>query len=277
MSQGILLFPGCLVAYRFPEYELAAVKVLAKLGVESELLSEAVCCGAYLRGLGNDAPLMAAYNLALAEETGKTMVTLCGGCSNMFLHSQQQLRSDERLRDQIQGQLRDMGLSFRSATTVTHILPFLYEQKAALEKHIVREFSWSVGIVHPCSVFRPQATVGTSYGEKPTIVRELCQLCGVEPIPYTFEYECCGASLYESHGENFMGKKRLQELAAKGVDAMVTACGNCQLFLERKQKEYHTGRVMPALFLPQLLALAMGYSVEELHIRNPRLRRLLHE
>jgi heterodisulfide reductase subunit B len=98
-----------------------------------------------------------------------------------------------------------------------------------------------------------------------------------EIIPYSFQDRCCGASLTMSNlaAAYQIGRTRLEELERKDTDVIITACGNCQLLLDRKQSAYYNGRKIPCLFLPQVLGIAMGFTPEELMINDSGVRSLV--
>ena len=82
MASKYLIFLGCAIPYRVSGYEISARKVLAKLGVELVEMPEFNCCGLPLDPVSHETMLiMAAKNLALAEQQGLNILTLCPGCA----------------------------------------------------------------------------------------------------------------------------------------------------------------------------------------------------
>ncbi|MGI5874099.1 MAG: heterodisulfide reductase-related iron-sulfur binding cluster [Bacillota bacterium] len=275
----VLLYPGCLVAYRFPEYEKSAVFVLGRLGVSAAPLKEAVCCGSYLRGAGVGEDRLAAYNLALAAREGKPLVTLCGGCYNAFARVKARLAEDGAYRREINAFLAPLGLGCGGGEAAEHIVPFLAGEAAAVRNAVARPVPWRVGVVHPCSAFRPRRLFGEEAPARLKAWRGLCELCGASPLSYETEYECCGAGLYESAPEvgAALGKRRFNELRAADADCLVTSCGNCQLFLDRQRRRYDQGPPLPGVFITQLLALAMGADDEALGVGHPKVKRMVRQ
>ena len=72
----------------FHAYEISSRKVLAKLGVELVEMPEFNCCGLPLDPVSHETMLiLAAKNLALAEQQGLNILTLCPGCAGTLKES----------------------------------------------------------------------------------------------------------------------------------------------------------------------------------------------
>jgi Fe-S oxidoreductase len=72
-----LIFLGCAIPYRVSSFEISSRKVLAKLGVELVEMPEFNCCGLPLDPVSHETMLiLAAKNLALAEQQGLNILTL---------------------------------------------------------------------------------------------------------------------------------------------------------------------------------------------------------
>lgn len=75
------LFLGCNIPARVQQYERSARAVLDKLCIGVADNSEFKCCGNPIRNTDDQTfILMAARNLALAEEQGMDMMVLCKCC-----------------------------------------------------------------------------------------------------------------------------------------------------------------------------------------------------
>lgn len=82
MTNKYLIFLGCAVPYRVSSYEISSRKVLAKLGIELVEMPEFNCCGLPFDPVSHETMLiLAAKNLALAEQEGLNILTLCPGCA----------------------------------------------------------------------------------------------------------------------------------------------------------------------------------------------------
>ena len=75
------LFLGCNIPARVEQYEAASRAVLGELGVELIDTDRFNCCGYPIRNFDFKAFLLASVrNLALAEELGLNVMTLCKCC-----------------------------------------------------------------------------------------------------------------------------------------------------------------------------------------------------
>ena len=77
------LYPGCLVSNRYPHLELAVRKIAETLGVSLEDMQGTSCCPEPQGIQSTDKRTwmtLAARNIAIAEEMGKDILTLCNGC-----------------------------------------------------------------------------------------------------------------------------------------------------------------------------------------------------
>src|SRR3989304_3450314 len=128
------MFLGCAVPYRVSAYEISARKVLQKLGVELVEMPEFNCCGLPLDPVSHETMLiLAAKNLALAEQQGLNVLTLCPGCAGTLKKVNKILKEDKTLREQINGRLKEAGLEFKGTITTKHLMQALMED-IGLEK-----------------------------------------------------------------------------------------------------------------------------------------------
>lgn len=277
MAQTFILYPGCLVLYRFPEYELSARRILEQLGYQVTSLPQTLCCGSFLEGVTQAWMDFAAYNLALAEELGVPVVTLCGGCTNTFRRVQEKFYQEPGLLKSVNAKLTSLGLHVTGQTEVRHLIQVLWDYRTEIGKAVVRPLHLNAAPVYPCQVYRPGSIMRFDHPLHPQSVAELIALTGVTPLTYPGEYQCCGSSLYmvEPEAALTMGRSRIQNMIAAGADIAVTACGNCHLLLQRLQPHYHYASRFPVVFLPQLLGLAMGLPPAQLAISGSLARRLL--
>jgi heterodisulfide reductase subunit B len=277
MRANILLFPGCLVAYRFPEYESAATVLLKRLDYRVSPPPFALCCGAMLEGASADWVNYAACNLALAGKIGADIVTLCGGCANTLRRAQRLLAAEPAVRDKVASRLRQAGLSLDRSVAVRHLLEVINERAGDLAAMATRPLAFKVAPVYPCQVFRPGDVMQFDHPLRPHVLAELISLTGCSPVAYPQEHECCGASFYMTSEALAlaMGKNRIESVRLAGADAAVTACGNCHLLLERLQPMF-AAKPFPVLFFPQLIALSIGHSPAELGLKSLAVRRLIH-
>jgi Heterodisulfide reductase, subunit B len=277
MTGEKVLFAGCLVTYRFPEYELSSKRVLEALHFKLHTLPELVCCGQVLQGISPNWIYMTAYNLALAEQKDMDVITLCGGCTNTFKRVQYMCRQNPRMLDDINQVLKQVGLQFRNTGKVQHLLEVLNEHYDIIKNSLEKHLPLKIALVNPCQVFHPAAVMKFDQPHHPQVMEKLLESVAADIIPYSMQDNCCGASMSMTSlsAAYQVGKKRLEELGSKGAEVLVTACGNCHLLLHCMQSEYYRGREIPCLFIPQILGLAMGFNMQDVMINDPRIRSMM--
>jgi heterodisulfide reductase subunit B len=265
-------YPGCLILQRMPEYELATRAVLRALGIELEIVQQAVCCGAPVaESFTADWVYLAAYNLARVEHMGHdTVVTLCGSCTNALTRAACRLQ-DPDVRAEAEHRLEPLGLSVTRKVKVKHLVRLLTERKEDLRVRVVRSIPVRVALTNSCQVFRPGDAMGFDDPVEPQSLRRLIELTGAEVVEYGGEDECCGATLYLAAPKLALAAGRRKLEATRGADLLLHACGNCQLLLRHFQRlivQDEPGLRKQALFLPQLVGLALGLPEEELGLRE---------
>jgi len=71
-------------------------------------------------------------------------------------------------------------------------------------------------------------------------------------------------------------KQKLDHVTAAGADALVLICPFCSIMYEanqrRVEKLYETSYKLPVLYYPQVLGLAMGFSLEDMGIKLNRVK-----
>ena len=292
----LAFYPGCLVLQRMPEYELATRAVLGALGIELELVQQAACCGSpVVESFTADWVYLAAYNLALVEGMGRrTVVTVCGGCTNTLARAARILRRDPGGRAEANRRLEPMGLSVTGEVEPIHLVRLLSQREEEVRARIVHPLSLRVALTNPCQVFRPSEVMGAAKtaedakGKKeslrslrplrfdedpmaPHSLRRLVELTGAEVVEYGGEDECCGATLYLADPDLALAAGRRKLEAVGEADLLLHGCGNCHLLLRRFQRKITHGEAAlrkRALLLPQLIGLAMGLSEESLGLRE---------
>jgi heterodisulfide reductase subunit B len=276
LALELAFYPGCLILQRMPEYELAARSVLRALGIDLKIVQQALCCGApVVESFTADWVYLAAYNLAQVERMGHdTVVTLCGSCTNALTRAAHTLLAPEK-RAEANRRLEPLGLSVTGQVAVKHLVRLLAERENDLRARIVRPLSLGVALTNPCQVFRPGNLMGVGSDDpmKPKVMRRLVELTGAEIVEYGGEDECCGATLYLAAPKLSLaaGRRKLEATRQHGADLLLQGCGNSQLLLRNFQ--HLIVRDAPelrqrALFLPQLVGLAMGLPEKELGLRE---------
>lgn len=275
-----LMFLGCAIPYRVAAFEISARKILGKLGVELVEMPEFNCCGLPLDPVSHEMMLiLAARNLALAEQKGLNIITLCPGCAGTLKKVNKMLKEDEALRDEINCHLKEAGLEFKGTVDAKHLMQVLIED-IGLEKvknSVVRPLTMlKVAEHNGCHILRPKEFIGFDDPEDPKTLKMLIEATGATCLDYMDETECCGAP---SVGVNDkialqLARDKLNHIKMVDAQAMITICPFCHIMYDtnelRIEKMFNEAYGIPVLHYPQLLGLAMGMKPDELAFNELR-------
>jgi heterodisulfide reductase subunit B len=270
--RGYALFLGCIAPAKTLGYDLSTRNVAEALKIELTDLSFS-CCGFPLFGVKQDtAMLMAARNLAIAEEEGLDILTICGACS--FILSKVQKRYQQDKAKKLNSALNKLGLDYQGGITVKHFARMLYEDYG-IDK--LRK-----AVNHPLNNLQVAAHYGCYYHRRsdiydhfddpdtPVSLDKLISITGATSIPYEEKMQCCGGALLgiEEKKSYTMTMEKLEHVKAQGVDAMVLVCPFCGILYDSCQKDiekqFNKNFHIPVLYYPQLLGLALGFDEKSL-------------
>lgn len=275
-----LMFLGCAIPYRVAAYEISARKVLPKLGVELVEMPEFNCCGLPLDPVSHEMMLiLAARNLALAEQKGLNIISLCPGCAGTLKKVSKILKGDKALCAEINSHLKEAGLEFKGTADAKHIMQVLMED-VGLEKvkdAVVNPLTvLKVAEHNGCHILRPKEYIGFDDPEDPKTLKTLIEATGAQCMDYMDETECCGAP---SVGVNDkvalqLARDKLSHIKMVDAEALITICPSCHIMYDtnelRIEKMFNEAYGIPVLHYTQLLGLAMGLKPEELAFNELR-------
>jgi len=275
-----LIFLGCAVPYRVSAYEISSRKILQKLGIELVEMPEFNCCGLPLDPVSHETMLiLAARNLALAEQQNLNILTLCPGCAGTLKKVNKILKADKTLREQINGHLKEAGLEFKGTVETKHILQLLKED-VGLEKikaSVVKPLTMlKVAEHNGCHILRPKEYIGFDDPEDPQTLRTLIEATGAEVLDYIDETECCGAPSVGVSDKVALAlaRDKLSHVKMVNAQALITICPFCHIMFDtnevRIERMFNEAYGIPVLHYPQLLGLAMGMTPEELAFNELR-------
>jgi heterodisulfide reductase subunit B len=277
-----LLFLGCVIPYRLSSYEISARKILDKLGVGLVEMPEFNCCGFPMDPINHDLMLtLAARNLCLAEKQNLNILTLCNGCFGTLNETNKMLKEDKKLREKVNGYLKEIGMEFKGTIEVKHLVHVLVEDVGFEKiKNAVKKPLTNLRVTQHtgCHIVRPKKLIEKDDPENPTFLKTLIRLTGAECLDYMDEAECCGNPII---GVNEtipfqMAKEKFDHIIAVGTQALITVCPFCHMMYDlnqpRIEKAFNTKIGIPVLHYPQLLGLAMGFPPEELALNELRVK-----
>jgi heterodisulfide reductase subunit B len=275
-----LIFLGCAIPYRLPSYEISARKVLKKLGVELVEMPEFNCCGFPLDPVNHDMMLtFAARNLCLAEQQNLNIMTLCNGCFGILNHVNKELKEDKKIKEKVNGYLKEIDMEFKGTVTVKHLIHVLAEDVGfqKIKMTVKKPLSQLRVVQHSgCHVVRPAKYIGFEDPENPTTLKKLIQVTGAKCLDYMDEPECCGAPIVGVNEEIplQLAREKLDHIRAVGAQAMITCCPYCHIMYDlnqpRIERAFNEKFGIPVLHYPQLLGLSMGIAPEELALKELR-------
>jgi len=273
-------FLGCTIPYRVSSYEISARKVFDKLGVELVEMPDANCCGLPVDPANHELTLaLSARNLCLAEQQNLNIVTLCTGCATTMRKTNKLLKTDKKMRDEVNGVLRQVDLEFKGTVEVKHMVQALKEDVGYEKiKNTVQRPLTSLRVAEHagCHLLRPVKLMGWDDPEEPQVLKDLIELTGAKCLGYLDEAECCGYTVIaiDEKVSLQLAREKLSHVKAVGAQALVTFCPSCHLMFDvnqsRIERAFNESFSLPVLHYTQLLGLAMGMSPDELAIKELR-------
>jgi heterodisulfide reductase subunit B len=283
------LYLGCTVPVRGMNYEMAARRVAERLGVTLVDVDGFSCCGFPAKPLDwRGGLLMAARNLALAEAQGLDVLALCSACTGTLTEANHRLKADAELRAWTNEQLADAGHAYNGTVRVRHFARMLYEEVGVdtLREAVVvdadgRSLLSDYGFAphYGCHYLKPSFLYdGFDDPENPCSLDRLIEATGARVVRYEDEGQCCGGGIlgFDEETALLLTKQKLDHVTAAGADGLVLICPFCAVMYEANQRRveslYEAKYRLPVLYYPQLLGLAMGFSLDEMGIKLNRVK-----
>lgn len=273
-------FIGCTVAYKLPHIEAATRYVMDTLALHPVDLPFS-CCPDPNGVHSYSAELwatLAARNLALAEEQGLDIVTVCSGCYTTLKHCQALLKNDAHLRKRVNQRLKTAGRQFIGNNRVLHFYQLLYEHVGyeRLQQLVVNPLpDLKIAVHYGCHCLRPKQMDPPENPENPQWLWQFVErVLGAETVHYLDETQCCGAGLREMNPEISLDltRRKIQQMEEMGANAILVPCPSCyqqfdagqRLLLRSGNKEINGTAVF---YQAELLAIAMGANPEAIGIQ----------
>jgi CoB--CoM heterodisulfide reductase subunit B len=275
-SHSYSLFTGCLIPSKFPFIELATRKVMDRLKVSLQEMPGATCCPNQMaiKSTDNDLWLsIAGRNLALAEQIGYDILSLCNGCYNTLKTVNSILKSESSKKEMVREKLSKVNLTFQGTIEVKHIIEVLVNDIGAnaIEREIQRPLDGLVGATFfGCHVIRPEDHMGFDDPKKPQSLDRLTALLGLKVISYPEHNSCCGGGLKIARKDDALNfvRKTLLSMKSNGANCIVVTCPYCMVQLEFSQADiedvFGDKIDLPVFYYTELLGLAFGFSPTEL-------------
>ena len=274
-------FLGCVIPARYPYIEASARKVFEKIGIEVSDVQGASCCPdpTGLEALDHKSWLaLGARNLSLYEKAGADVISLCNGCTETLKWVKHELTENEKERKEINGYLKKIGKEYKGTSQIKHFAQFLHENLDLIKSKMVKPLTgFSVAIHYGCHYLRPSSIIQWDDPFEPTSLDEIMKALGAEPIPYEMKMECCGNPVGKSDEKlsYLLLKDKLSSIQQTQANCVAVVCPACYQQFDFGQvtvnKEYGTTFSYPVFYLSEMIALALGASVDELGLKFHRM------
>ena len=270
------LFTGCVAKGATRELMLSTTKSAEGLGIEFVEMKSAACCGAGVVSEKN--PILAdalnARTFAIAEEKNLDIVTICSTCQGILKKTECHVDSDPAYKEKINNVLEGGGHKYAGGKIkIQHFANVLATEEglSLLRAKVKRPLTGlKTAAFYGCYVLRPSELSLYEDPDNPTGMEEIFKILGATPVYYDSRTKCCGFPIVmmNKDASHDMAGNALIDAIDSGADCVVTGCPLCHLSLDAYQPEIDKmnkkGYSIPILHLPQLVALALGYSPQEL-------------
>jgi heterodisulfide reductase subunit B len=276
-------FPGCLIPVRYPQMEAAVRKTLPKLGIEIVDLPGFTCCPdpIYFKSYDKTAWLtVAARNLAVAEEAGLNLFTICSGCTATLSETYHLLNSNKHLKDEINKRLARIGKQYKGTSTIRHVVTVIRDEVGleTIAPTVVRPLEGlKVAVHYGCHLLKPSHIMKVDDPDDPRILDDMVAALGATPVRHAEWILCCGKACKDETAPSRMMYELLKSVAAAEADVLGVVCPSCfnefdlgqvKLARERDDESLKT----PAVYYFQLLGLAQGLTLEEVGLHRHKVK-----
>ncbi|HDS11416.1 MAG TPA: CoB--CoM heterodisulfide reductase subunit B [Candidatus Wirthbacteria bacterium] len=267
-------FRGCNIPVRIPHLEAVARLVFQKVGIELIDLNFGCCpfVGSVRDVSDLDWLKMAALNLVLAEEVGLPIISLCTGCTMTLVEAKHRLE-DKETRAQVNAELAKAGKEYQGKVKVEFFAQTLYANQENWQELITHPLDLRVATHSGCHVLRPSAIMQFDDADNPHKLDDLVNWLGAQAWDYDKKIECCGGLAFAPFRDKSLNLLRQKIQSMAGAECLTVVCPTCFTQYDRNQRllgKELAWKQMPVLHYLQLLGLALGFSVDEMLIKQNR-------
>jgi len=266
-------FFGCMMTTKYPHFESAVRRTVAKIGLELVDVDGFTCCPDPIYFQARDKMkwyTIAARNITLAEEKGLDIITTCSGCTATLSEVNIVLKEDEELRKEINRRLARIGKEFKGSINVRHAVTVLRDDFGydKVKESVVNPLNGlKVAVHYGCHLLKPSHIMRVDDPDRPTILENLLEAIGAEPIHHEKTLLCCGRACFTDNIPDSMVLDIIASIKKEKADCMGLICPTCfdefdmgQILKGRKFKKKLD---VPVVYYFQLLGLAQGLTPEE--------------
>ena len=271
----ICYYPGCTLKNHAKNFEDSTICSLNSIGVEVEELNRWNCCGTVFSLTTDDlihhiAPIR---NLIRVKEANYDKVmTVCAMCYNTLKRANERIKSDPDSMDILNNFMDREKVQYDGDVQVFHLLEFLKDEIGFenLAKKVVNPLKkLKIASYYGCLLVRPKE-IGFDDMENPSILDNLMEILGADPVDFPYKTECCGAYQTVDRPDIIADRTNRILTSAKdrGAEMVVVSCPLCAFNLDQRQKhtveKYPEFKHIPVLYFSQALAMALGCPEETL-------------
>jgi heterodisulfide reductase subunit B len=269
-----VFFPGCSLDGTAKDFHRSTMAVARRLGLGLPELEDWICCGSTAAHTSDPLLADALPAKSLAAAGGQTVAVACASCYSRLKTANHHIAGDAALRARV---AQVVGTDYDGLTPVRHILEILCREvgRARIGAAVSRPLGGlKVACYYGCLLARPPEITNFDDAENPTLMDQLMETAGAQPVEWPHKTECCGASFSITDPDVVLrlSDKILGMAQAAGADCIATACPLCQLNLDLRQKDIERkfGRAygLPVFYFTQLLGLALGCSAKEVSLAS---------
>jgi heterodisulfide reductase subunit B len=285
MDYEYALFLGCTIPLKFPHFEKAFREISDVLGINYREMEGASCCPdpVATQSLNVDTWLtLAARNLAIAEEMGLDIMTVCSGCYETLKTTKVLLERDNDAFDRVNSVLNQINIDYKGTSDVLHFVELFVQDEMLnrIKENIVKPLDdLNIAAHYGCHLIRPSEILQFDDPERPESMDKILDTLGAQTIAFASKLECCGycARLNEDIGMELVKDKIVDLKNLEGmVDTMVAVCPACVSQYDRKERlldrDTEVDMDIPILYLPELMAIAFGIDTDKLDLKRRSVR-----
>ena len=262
--------------------ELAIRNTLPNIGVELVDVEGFTCCPDPIYYKARDKIkwlTIAARNLAIAEETGLDVITMCSGCISTLKEAKFTLDEDPELKDEINKRLKKINKEYKGKVRIDHAVVLIRDTLGleAVKKSVKKSLEdISVAIHYGCHILKPSQIMHVDDADYPSILDDFITAMGATPLEHKEKLLCCGKGCMDEDLPLDMTETIFASIEASGADCMGLVCPTCfssfdlgQIMISRKKGKTYN---IPVIYLFQLLGLAQGLKPEEVGLHTHRVK-----
>ncbi|UCG31223.1 MAG: CoB--CoM heterodisulfide reductase subunit B [candidate division WOR-3 bacterium] len=267
---------------KYPQMELAIRKTLPNLGIELVDIDGFTCCPDPIYFKARDKIkwlTIAARNLAIVEEKGLDVITMCSGCISTLKEAKYTLDEDPQAKEEVNRRLRKVNREYKGTAKINHAVVLIRDSLGldVVKKSIKRPLEGvTVAIHYGCHILKPSQIMHVDDADYPSILDDFVSAMGATPLDHKEKLLCCGKGCMDEDLPLEMTETIFASIEESGADCMGLVCPTCfssfdlgQIMISRKKGKTYN---IPVIYLFQLLGLAQGLEPEQVGLHTHRVK-----